>query len=51
MSTITHSRVIVEKRQAAKELTRMGYSIRTVERMTGLPYITVYRIANPGSKH
>lgn len=40
-----------EKRQAAKELLRIGYAIRTVERMTGLPYITVYRIGNPATKH
>lgn len=49
-SAITMERINLEKRVAAKELLRMGFAIRTVERMTDLPYITVYRLANPGKK-
>lgn len=40
-----------EKKMAARELLRIGYPIRMVERMTGLSYITVYRVANPGLAH
>lgn len=40
-----------EKKMAARELVRIGYPLRMVTRMTGLSYITVYRIANPGLAH
>lgn len=40
-----------EKRAAARILLMSGMPIRQVERITGLAYITCYRIANAGTAH
>lgn len=46
----TTNKTYLEKRQAARELMRLGYGIRPVSRMTGLPYTTVHALRNRAPK-
>ena len=47
---ITQDQKYLEKRQAARELMRLGYGIRPTSRMTGLPYTTVHSLRNRAPK-
>lgn len=43
-------RAYLEKRQAARELMRLGFGVHLTSRVTGLPYTTVHALRNRAAK-